>query len=794
MFNIHLLLFILLNLFFINCSRSQEGDYPIKFVSIADVELTDDFWTHMINKNREVTIPYVIDQLTAKGTEISSNSKVLEGISFYLMQEKDTELETLADSLISYFQTMQQENGYIGPNKYKADGANISDSTFWLGRTGDFGETGGISGLYGVGHFYEAAVAYYEATGKKKLLDIAEENAEFLLTVFGPDKLAGYPYHPEIELALVKLYRVTGKRKFLDLSKFFLDSRGPNGTKYSQSHKKIVDQTEAIGHAVRALYLYSGISDIAALTDDNNYKEAIDAIWNSVVDSKLYITGGVGAYADHEAIGESYDLPNLTAYNETCASIANIFWNNRMFLLNGDASYIDVLERTLYNSVLSGVSISGDRFFYPNPLASNGQYQRASWYGVPCCPPNIIRFMPQIPGYIYASMENNLYVNLFMENSSQIDLPSGKIGITQETEYPRQGKIKIVVNPTENTEFTLRIRIPGWTKQNPLSSGLYSFLNKSTEEVKITLNNEPLNYNTEKGYAIINRNWSAGDIVTLDIPMETRKVMANDKVKDDHGRFAIQRGPVVYCIEGQDNKDGRVNNIMIPKEAEFELEFREDLFDGTLALVTSGYSYKEQQNKEKIKSSKQKITAIPYYLWANRGPSEMAVWIPFQESVVTPTPKKLPTITSKSSVLSSYHTTTLSGINDQLIIPYNQNIPISNYYRWPMNDTIQWVQYLFEEPKKLSSAEVYWYDNEPSRMTTWYDDNPWTCCRVPESWELFYLDTKNEWQPVKALNEYGTKRDVYNEVNFEQVTTRSMRMVVRRHETCASGLQEWVLN
>jgi hypothetical protein len=381
-----------------------------------------------------------------------------------------------------------------------------------------------------------------------------------------------------------------------------------------------------------------------------------------------------------------------------------------------------------------------------------------------------------------------------MENSSQIDLPCGRIGITQETEYPWQGKIKIVVNPLESTEFTVRIRIPGWTKQKPLPSGLYSFLNKSTEEVKITLNNKPLNYNTEKGYAIIKRNWSAGDVVSLDIPMETQKVIAIDKVKDDKGRFAIQRGPVVYCIEGPDNKDGHVNNIMIPKEAEFELEFREDLFDGTLALVTSGYSYKEQQNKQKIKSSKQKITAIPYYLWANRGRSEMAVWIPFQESVVTPTANTLPTLASKSKLISSYDTTTISGINDQLIIPYNQNIPISNYYRWPMNDTTQWVQYLFKEPETLSSAKAYWYDNEPSRMTTWYDDNPWTCCRVPESWELFYLDTKNEWQPVKALNEYGTKRDVYNEVNFEQVSTSSIRMVVKRHETCASGLQEWVLN
>lgn len=669
----------------------------------------------------------------------------------------------------------------------------MADSLLWLG-TDDFGETGGSSMLYGLGHLYEAAVAHYQATGKTSLIEIAEKNATMLLSVFGHDKLKSYPFHPEIELALVKLYRATGKKEYLELSRFFLDSRGPGGTEYSQSHLKIVDQREATGHAVRALYLYSGITDIVALNRDKDYEVAINAIWNSVVDSKLYITGGMGAYADHEAFGEPYSLPNATAYNETCASIAAVLWSHRMFLLNGDAEYIDVLERTLYNSLPDGISVTGDRFFYPNPLESTGQYQRASWYGVPCCLTNIIRFLPQVPGFIYASKGNELFVNLFISNNCAIELAGGKVNIIQETGYPWQGDVKIVVDPAESFDFTLRIRIPGWAINKPVPSDLYEIMDKQKEKVRITLNGEPYSYKTEDGYAIIKRKWSPGDIVNMDLPMEVQKITANNRIEDDRAKFAIQRGPVVYCLEGPDNRDGLVSNLMIPAEAEFTLEPNDAFSDGGFELVTSGYSYMEDRNSNQVFSVQQDIKAIPYYMWANRGPAEMIVWIPYDESTTTPYPDPPPSIASQSTILSSHDTITLSGINDNKIIPYNQNIPISNYYRWPMVDTIQWVQYLFDKDETVSSVEVYWYDNEPSRMTTWYNGMPWTCCRVPDSWEIFYLDNNNDWQPVRALNEYGTMKHTYNRVNFEPVNTKSLKMVVERHETCASGLQEWVVN
>ncbi len=318
-----------------SCNRNAVKDYPVSAVEFSDVTLTDDFWNIIIDRNLEVTLPYVVQELTSRNSLGGSGiSKVLEGISYYLMIEENPELEELADTLVSYLRATQQPDGYIGRRRSNPDGTPLPDSLFWLG-TDDFGETGGSPMLYGFGHLYEAAVAYYEATGKTSLLEVAEKNAQLLISVFGPDKLISYPFHPEIELALVKLYRATGKREYLELSKFFLDSRGPNGTGYSQSHAKIIDQREATGHAVRALYLYSGITDIVALTGDKEYETALNAIWKSVVDSKFYITGGLGAYADHEAFGETYSLPNETAYNETCASIAGILWNYRMFLLYG---------------------------------------------------------------------------------------------------------------------------------------------------------------------------------------------------------------------------------------------------------------------------------------------------------------------------------------------------------------------------------------------------------------------------------------------------------------------------
>ncbi len=775
----------------ITACGKKNNDYPIKPVHFSQVEVTDEFWNHRIKLNLEVTMPYVLEQLDDKGgLGGSSLYKVLEGISYYLMTNDDPQLEALADSLIQMVKDSQQPDGDLGRPPVNPDGTPLSDSLKWIGND-DFGGTGGTHRLYGPGHMYEAAVAHYEATGKKDLLDVAEKHAQLLLSVFGPDKLTTYPFHPEIELALVKLYRATGNKDYLDLSKFLIYSRGPGGTKYDQSHLKVYDQTEPTGHAVRALYLYSGVTDIVAFTGDKKYASAIDKIWNSMVSSKLYITGGTGGYPDHEAFAEEYVLPNMTSYNETCASIADILWNERMFMLKGNADYIDILERILYNSLLDGVSVTGNRFFYPNPLASTGQYQRASFYGCPCCLTNMVRFMPQVPGLIYAYEGNKLYVNLFIGSKSRIELENGPVEISQSSGYPWDTKVKIKVDPFNNQKLSLRIRIPGWAMGKPVPSALYYYMDDSPGTVQIKLNGTPVNYKQDKGYAVINREWKTGDEVEVIMPVKPRMVAANERVEEDRGKFVIQRGPVVYCLESPDNKEEHVHNLMIEPGSVFTMEKDDDLFDGTYTIGTKGYSYKEQAGNENSVREEQEITAIPYYLWNNRGRSEMTVWIPYTEESVTPLPDPEPTLASTSRLLSSYDTITLSGVNDQYIIPYNQNIPISNYYRWPLKDATGWVQYIFNKPEKVSSVNVYWYDNEPSTMTTYYDHQPWTCCRVPESWSLHYLDNNGKWKAVKALNEYGTEPYKFNELKFEPVTTTSLRMYVKRHEKCAAGLIEW---
>ncbi len=461
------------------------------------------------------------------------------------------------------------------------------------------------------------------------------------------------------------------------------------------------------------------------------------------------------------------------------------------FTVNAD--YIDALEQTLYNSLLSGISVTGDRFFYPNPLSSSGQYQRASWYGVSCCPTNVVRFLPQVPGFIYAKRGNDLFVNLYMSNNCEIELNGGTVAISQKTDYPWQGNIKLEVNPESALDFTLRMRIPGWANLRPVPSDLYNSSGGISEKVKISVNGKVSDYDTEDGYAIIKRTWQSGDIIEMELPMPVLKITANNRVEENRSKFAIQRGPIVYCLEGPDNVNGMVKNLMIPLEADFEMQEFNELQKGANKLIATGYSFREKNGSDQILKEEQQITAIPYFLWANRGRAEMTVWIPGEESVTTPRPDPAPSIASKSKIIASYDTLTLNGINDRFIIPYNQNIPISNYYRWPMDDTTQWVQYIFESAQTVSSVQVYWYDNEPSTMTTWYNNIPWTCCRVPESWELFYMDENSNWLPVKATDEYGIGKYMYNTVNFEPVKTNSLKMVVERNGSCASGLQEWIV-
>ena len=494
-------------------------DYPIQPVAFTQVQVMDNFWAPKIRVNADVTIPYTLEQCRKTGrvdnfliaagkktadklTEYTFDDtdlyKIIEGASYGLQVTKNLQLEKYLDTLIAIIGDAQEKDGYL----YTFRTADMSKPHDWVGSKRWEKEEDLSHELYNSGHLFESAVAHYQATGKKTLLNIATRNADLLVKTFGYGKEEKFPGHQIIETGLTKLYRVTGKKEYLDLAKFFLDLRGTPGHlnhEYSQAHKKVIDQHEAVGHAVRATYMYTGMADVAALTGNKEYLEAIDDIWNDVVEKKLYITGGIGATGAGEAFGKAYDLPNMSAYAETCASIANVYWNSRMFLLHGDAKYIDVMERTLYNGLLSGVSISGDRFFYPNPLASMGQHQRSAWFGCACCISNMTRFLPSMPGYVYGQNENNLYVNLFVGSVSQIKLPAGNISITQNTNYPWEGKNELLINPAQETKFALYIRIPGWAVDRPVPGDLYMDDTKTTTPVILLLNGKPVEYKTEKG-------------------------------------------------------------------------------------------------------------------------------------------------------------------------------------------------------------------------------------------------------------------------------------------------------
>ena len=415
-------------------------------------------------------------------------------------------------------------------------------------------------------------------------------------------------------MALAKLYVLTGDKKYLDEAKFFIDMRGhgeKGAEEYRQSHVPVLEQDEAVGHAVRAEYFYSGIADVAALTGQTDYIEAIDKIWENIADKKLYLTGGVGARRSGEAFGDNYELPNLTSYCETCAAIGNVYFNYRMFLLHGDSKYYDVLERSLYNGVISGVSLDGGTFFYPNPLESDGRHQRQDWFGCACCPSNICRFIPSVPGYVYAVKDNDLYVNLYMANTMHDSVKNGDVSVSMETNYPWDGKVKIVVNEAPKKGFNLKLRIPGWVRGEVVPSDLYEFDDDVELGYKVSLYGQEISADLDKGYFCIDRKWAPGDVVVLDMDMEPRLVKANDKVEADRGRVAVERGPIVYCAEWPDNPDVKVREVVLSDSP--KLAVREN--KGKLYGI------------DEILVQDSNLTLIPYYAWNHRGAGDMIVWM-----------------------------------------------------------------------------------------------------------------------------------------------------------------------
>jgi DUF1680 family protein len=622
--------------FLTGCQVQQKSD-KLMAVPFTDVTVADEFWAPRMETNRKVTVRYDFEKCEQTGRidnfakagglmegqfegiyfNDSDLYKVIEGAAYSLKIHPDPELEKYVDGVIEKIAAAQWDDGYLY-TFYSLP--QHQPEKRWT-------EVREKHELYCAGHFFEAAVAYYQATGKRKILDVAIRLADYIDSVFGPGKRYDVPGHEEIEIGLVKLYGVTGEKRYLSLAKFFLDQRGRANERelygqYSQDHKPVVEQDAAVGHAVRAGYLYSGMADVAVLTSDADYIKALDRIWLDVVSKKLYITGGIGARGGGESFGEDYELPNATAYCETCAAIANAMWNHRMSLLHGDAKYIDVLERVIYNGFLSGISLSGNKFFYPNPLASDGKYQRSPWFGCACCPTNIVRFMPSLPGYAYAHQADNVYVNLFIGGGAEIKLPGNTVNIEQRTRYPWDGDVKIQVEPERSGEFAVCVRIPGWAQNRPVPSDLYDYMDTSAEQVSLKVNGNPVAIDIVKGYVPIRRTWQKGDTIELNLPMPIRRVAANSKVKDDLGRTAIERGPVVYCFEGADNPKG-VANLILPPAVKLQSEYHGDLLGGIVTIKGRGQI--RHDGKKVVEDID--VVAIPYYAWAHRGKNVMAVWI-----------------------------------------------------------------------------------------------------------------------------------------------------------------------
>jgi DUF1680 family protein len=756
----------------------------IEAVDFNQVEVADNFWSKRIEINRTITIPAIfgkcqetgrIDNFAIAGGlkkgeykgvypfDDTDVYKAIEAASYSLAVYPDAAMERYIDGLIGIIAAAQEKDGYL----CTARTAKATSVKWPLGqRWGS--EAQNSHELYNMGHLYEAAVAHYYATGKRNLLDIALKNADLLCNTFGPGKIQTPPGHQEIEIGLVKLYRATGQEKFWRLAKFFLDIRGPGGEEYKQTHKKVIDQNEVVGHAVRATYMYSAMADIVALTGDEDYLNALNKLWDNLVSKKIYITGGVGANPSNEGFGPNFDLPNMSAYCETCASIGNIFFNQRMFLLNGDAEYIDVLERTLYNSLLSGVSLDGRLFFYPNPLASRGQHTRSDWFVCACCPPNIARLIASMPGFIYAHKDSNIYINLFVAGRTKIKIGDNIIEVSQQTNYPWDGAVKVIIEPQRSEEFNVLLRIPGWAQNKPLPGDLYHYIDSADQQLSLKLNGSPISYKTDKGYACVKRLWEKGDIIELNMPMSVRRIAANRQVAEDSGKVVLQRGPIVYCVEWPDVEKGNVFNLLLPDDEKLEAEYREDLLGGVNVIKGKvlGFPLKDRQKKD--------FTAIPYYAWANRGPGEMAVWLAADTSAVEPLGS--PAIAQKSTIAASQKGVGIEAVNDGRTptSSFDTSIPVFSFF--PQKGTTEWIEYDFPQVYEPSIVEVYWLTDS---------DNA-----VPESWKIQYKEA-DQWKDVWTTGVYGVEKDKFNRVIFETVRTKAIRLEIKMQKDSAAGIFEW---
>lgn len=772
----------------------------IRPAPLQSVQLDDGFWRPREEANARVTSWHNLAECERTGRlsnfaraagreqgkfqgllfDDSDVYKAIEGCAYVLMTHDDAALRARVDEIIEVIAAAQQPDGYL--NTYFT---LVEPENRWkkLRHSHE---------LYCAGHLIEAGIAYRRATGNARLFDIAVRFADLINERFGPGKdSVGVPGHQELELALVKLWNETGEKKYLDLAHEMLERRGrprdrESYQSYAQDHEPVGDQREAVGHAVRAVYMYCAMADILR-AGKAAYWPALDALWQDVTRRKLYITGGIGGIPGHEGFGDAYQLPNRSAYNETCAAIANALWAWRMFLLTGDAQYIDALELSAYNSMLSGVSQSGDQFFYPNPLEADahspfnhGQAERCPWFGCACCPPNVLRFVPQVPGMAYAFDDDGLWVNLFIQGDVQVETPFGRVHLRVDTEYPWAGDVHIEVLEAPARPFTLRLRIPGWTGTSPVAGDLYRTRRDEHEQrFRLTSGDNPLNYDMDLGYATLTRRWIEGERVDLALPMPARRVEAHPQLDAASGAVALMRGPIVYCIEAADH-GGRVSNLFLPPDASLVPWFDDALLGGAGVIEAPGMLAHVGPDGQTTQIDPVPLRAIPYALWCSRGRGEMKVWIPESASGVKPAPAPTLAMQARPAASHTWNSDTPAALNDGDEPRNSADGNIARHTFWNHVGTSEWYEYTFPDPVELHAADLYWFDDTGQGR-----------CRVPATWRLLYR-TDAGWSPVEVrTGEFGVQPDRYNSVEFAPVRTTGLRIELTLREGFSAGALEW---
>lgn len=782
--------------------HSTHGD-EIRPVPFRDVTVTDSFWSKRLEANRAVTVRHVLDEcertgrianFVAAGKALADHApqpggmhgyffndsdvyKAIEGAAVLLATKPDPELEARCDAIIALIAKAQEPDGYLYTSRTIMDPANLPP-----GGPERWSDMGGGHELYCAGHLYEAAVAYAAATGKTALLDIARRNADLVAKVFGPQGNPRPCGHPEVEIGLAKLFESTHDQRYLDLLRFFIDTRGRADRgrglygEYAQDHAPVLEQGEAVGHAVRLAYLQSGLLELARLDQDDRYRQASERIWQDIVARKLYLTGGIGSQGNNEGFGAPYELANGSAYNETCAAIAFVLWNERLFLATGDARYVDVLERTLHNGALAGVGLGGDRFFYPNPLEASSGRQRTPWFDCACCPPNVVRFLASMPGLIYATGERELYVNLYVASDAKATVAGVPVAIRQTGDMPYGGEVRLAIEPERPVDFALRLRLPGWARGEIVPGGLYRTLGEAAAPIAITLNGAPVDYRTEHGYAVIDRRWTKGDRVDLVLPLQVLEVVADDRVAADRGRVALERGPLVYCLEQVDQAGRSPLGAVVDTTKEWTLGDPMPELGGARPLRGSVRGA-ERTVDGKVKTGEPApAVAIPYCLWANRGPGAMAVWLASDPAAAKPAPA--PTIARRAKASSSFGGD-LNALSDQLDPSSSGDHEHPFLHWWPRKGTEEWVAYDFDHPIEVGGVEVYWFDDTGRGE-----------CRLPQSWRL-EAKVDGTWKPVANPSDYGVEGDRYVRCTFDPLVAEGLRIVVQARPQWAGGIHEW---